>query len=211
MSTLAFATPMQAAPKHRITMSSSGNAPASLVIAKLLTPTLLRSAGLSLSGVQDDGGADSDGTFATQANTPTSAGSYTLDLTTYPNAQVAKADYKQLASSGGGTADLLKGAGDQATSVNLSTYVRRGSQILSIMGQLSAATNTALAQAKENGTLDQSTIDAANATVQKDARTLATVIGHRLNGHPLPAWGAITYFARFREPLQRSGVLPQQR
>lgn len=76
--------------------------------------------------------------------------------------------------------------------MNLSTYVRRGSEILSITGQLSATNNT-LAQAKESGTLDQSTIDAANAAVQKDARTLASVIGHRLSGHPLPS-GTITYF-----------------
>jgi hypothetical protein len=187
-------SPAAAATSQKSKLSSSGNAPASLVIAKLLSPSVLRSAGLSASGVEDDGGAQQEGMFMTQAGTTTSAGTFLVDLATYQSNAAAKTVYKEFAISAGSTPRPLTGAGDQATTVNLNTYVRRGSQILTIKGQLSAAANTSLAQAKASGSLDQSTIDAANAAAQTAERTLATAVGHRLSGQPLSASGTVTYF-----------------
>jgi hypothetical protein len=178
--------------------SSSGDAPASLVIGKVLSPALLTSAGLSSSPVEDDGGASAEGAFTTQASLATTAGHLSLDLSSFPNVGEAKEAYQNLTSApAGGAGEItepLAGSGFVATTVGLDTYLRKGSQVLSIVGELSSAANSSLAQQKEQGTLGQSSIDAANASVQKVTQALATGLAAKISGNPVVNAASLTYF-----------------
>jgi hypothetical protein len=173
---------------------SRGNAPASFIIAKLMALSALQGAGLSTNGIEDDGGATAEGVFTTQAKIVTPTSDLTVDLATYGGTTQAKAAYHQATSTQSGPSTSLTNAGDQATTISLNTYLRKGSQVLSIEGGLPAAVNNAQAVAKENGTLSETAISAANTDVQKDARSLAVAIGKHLSGQPSSAGSALTYF-----------------
>jgi hypothetical protein len=179
---------------HPADAQSRGTAPASFIIAKLMSRSALQGAGLSTSGIEDDGGASAEGVFTTRAKIVTPASDLTVDLATYGGTNQAKAAYHQATSAQSGPSTSLTNAGDQATTINLNTYLRKGSQLLSVEGELPAAVNNAQAAAKENGTLSETAISAANTAVQKDARSLAVAIGKHLSGQSASGGDAVTYF-----------------
>jgi hypothetical protein len=164
-------------------------APAQLLIANVLTSRVIGSAGLGSAHVEDDGGAESSGSFRSQARTTAADGNtLTVQLASYSNVGSARTSYNELFAGQPG-ASAIKGAGYTGEVAGDSAFALKGSQVLSIQGQLGAAAQQQLDQEKETGAPLSSSVVASTG---KDAAALAAALAPKLTGQATRATNLVS-------------------
>ena len=167
----------------------SATAPAPLVIADAITAGILESARLGTTHVENDGGFESSGSFTSRARTAAADGNtLTVQLTTYPNARSAKSLYREDFAGQPG-ASAIKGAGYKGEDADNYAFALKGSQVLSIQGQLGSAGQQQLEQEKESGSSISSSVA---ASASKDAAALAAALAPKLTGQATRATNLVS-------------------
>ncbi len=172
--------------------NASSRAPDTIVVATLLAPAKLSGSGVSLSAVEDDGGTSTSQGFISVAQVATAHATAVVTLDTYASPDAAVAAYQQFsanAASAGATAAAqpIAGAGDQAIAAGTAAYARKGAQVLSVVGKITAADQDALNQAKATGKLDPGTIATYTAAAAALAKRVLTAVAPNLTGATVPS------------------------